>query len=341
MTYQDTLRRVALTSKGELYQWKLRDKVPQKVLGSVPFKKITGSCDYIFALTGEGELHYLDVDIPSCSCGSPIIKRLFEDHKIEDIAPSCSGTEDVVVVELKNRTRFVFSYCHKDDPNCYPYPLFNILTLPRTDASMEELYFQYGEISYRTISAQIEPPPRRRVSDDICNLWENKKHVDVTFSVEGKSITANKCILAGRSEYFEIMFSKEWNEEKGGSSTIMVKDTRHDIFEALLFYIYSDKVKFQEDEYENIFDLMKLADSYCEVSIRHECEKILISNINEENASFFARNASSANALTLEEKVIKFIVDNQLLAGNSSPQEMIDSVGLDAFQKISVSLPHQ
>lgn len=37
---------------------------------------------------------------------------------------------------------------------------------------------------------------------------------------------------------------------------IEVKDTKHDIFEALLFFIYSDQIKFEEDEYENIFGNM-------------------------------------------------------------------------------------
>lgn len=32
-----------------------------------------------------------------------------------------------------------------------------------------------------------------------------------------------------------------------------VKDTKYGTFEALLFYIYNDKIKFEEDDYENIF----------------------------------------------------------------------------------------
>ncbi|XP_035711218.1 RCC1 and BTB domain-containing protein 1-like isoform X2 [Folsomia candida] len=168
----------------------------------------------------------------------------------------------------------------------------------------------------------------------------SQKLADVAFSVEGKVITAHRCILAERSEYFECMFSNEWKEAKGGSA-IEVKDTKYEIFEALLFNIYSDKIKFKESEYENIFDLMKLADSYCQVDIRHECEEILISNINTENAFFLAKNASTANVSSLEEKVIKFIVDNQLLVDHSSPEETIDLVGMDAFQKISVALLYQ
>ncbi|XP_035711351.1 uncharacterized protein LOC118436825 [Folsomia candida] len=56
---------VALTAKGQLYQWKLRDMMSQKVLidGSGPLKKITGSYDLIFALTDKGDMHYLEVNV--------------------------------------------------------------------------------------------------------------------------------------------------------------------------------------------------------------------------------------------------------------------------------------
>ncbi|XP_035711352.1 RCC1 and BTB domain-containing protein 1 [Folsomia candida] len=192
---------------------------------------------------------------------------------------------------------------------------------------MDELFAKSGVTSYRTISAQIEPPPRRR------------KHADVTFSVDEKVITAHKCILAERSEYFETMFSHEWKEAKEGS-TIEVEDVKHEIFEAFLFYIYSEKIKFEEDEYKNICDLMKLADSHCDNHVREECEQILIRNINKENAFFLARNASSANALTLGGKVVKFILDKKLLVKYSSSKEMIDLVGLEAFHEIAVALTH-
>lgn len=43
-------------------------------------------------------------------------------------------------------------------------------------------------------------------------------------------------------------------------------------------------------------DLMKLADCYCELSLRQECEAILIQNINAENAFFLFQNASQASA---------------------------------------------
>lgn len=51
---------------------------------------------------------------------------------------------------------------------------------------------------------------------------------------------------------------------------------------------------------------MKLADSYCEITIRQECEKILIRNVSKENAFFLVRNAALANASV--RNLYKFVV---------------------------------
>ncbi|XP_035711217.1 uncharacterized protein LOC118436741 isoform X1 [Folsomia candida] len=94
---------VALTSKGELFQWTLGDSNARKVLdaGCVPFKKITGTFDFIFALTVKGEMHYLDENTPLWRSGlhkTPAWKTVFDDHKIEDIA-SFTRTENLVVIK--------------------------------------------------------------------------------------------------------------------------------------------------------------------------------------------------------------------------------------------------
>lgn len=91
-----------------------------------------------------------------------------DDAPIEDLA-SCGPAGNLVVVELKNNTRFTFSYCQNE--NLYP-PHIPSFTLP-SGASIDELFSKFGSTCYQTISAQIEPPPRR-MSDDICNLWQNK-----------------------------------------------------------------------------------------------------------------------------------------------------------------------
>ncbi|XP_035701340.1 RCC1 and BTB domain-containing protein 1 [Folsomia candida] len=137
------------------------------------------------------------------------------------------------------------------------------------------------------------------------------------------------------------MFSNEWKETEGEAPVIEIKDTKYEIFEAFLFYIYNDKVKFAGNEYENIFNLMQLADSYCDLKIRQNCEKILIRNISEESAFFLVRNASLAKASNLERNIVNFILDKRLLDLNLSPQELVELLGMDAFHTISLAALHR
>ncbi|XP_035700381.1 RCC1 and BTB domain-containing protein 1-like [Folsomia candida] len=139
-----------------------------------------------------------------------------------------------------------------------------------------------------------------------------------------------------RSEYFEKMFSGEWAEAEG-STVVHIKDTKHGVFRALLFYLYHDVVPFKKFDYENISGLMQLADSYCDVTIRRECEKILMKNINKANAFFLLRSAAAANALNLEETVTKFILDNRLFGVTLSSDELVDLLGRAVFDKLAMA----
>ncbi|XP_035711995.1 RCC1 and BTB domain-containing protein 1-like [Folsomia candida] len=187
--------------------------------------------------------------------------------------------------------------------------------------------------------SRIRPIGKGTLGQEIANLWRTKNDVDVTFSVEEKTITAHKLILKSRSDYFAKMFSNEWKETEG--SVIKIENTEYVTFEAFLFYLYHDKVNFSEDEYENIFDLMKLADSYCATNVARDCEKILIRGINTENAFFLARRAPAVNAMILKGKVTRFIVENctHLNVGQLWPQELIEMIGQEAFRKVLMARP--
>ncbi|XP_035716742.1 RCC1 and BTB domain-containing protein 1 [Folsomia candida] len=234
-------------------------------------------------------------------------------------------TEDVSVVEL-NANTCLGRYVGNRAP--WTVPFFT------KSASLDEAFAQISQTSYRTMWVAREPEPRK-LCDDISNLWTTKKNADVTFSVEGKLISAHKLILTMRSEYFEKMFSGEWAETDG--SIVDIKDTNHDIFEGLIFYIYHDKIPFANFDYENLFGLMKLADSYCDLTIRRECEEILMGSVNKENAFFLLRNAASVNALDLEEKVTKVILDSQFFGETLSPAELVDLLGREAFDKLATA----
>ncbi|OXA48296.1 TD and POZ domain-containing protein 3 [Folsomia candida] len=94
------------------------------------------------------------------------------------------------------------------------------LISPRVTTSLDEFFAEISQTTWRTISAKSLLKPVT-LGDDIADLWENS---DVVFSVEGKTISGHKCILACRSEYFAKMFNNEWKEAQEGC-VIEIKDT--------------------------------------------------------------------------------------------------------------------
>ncbi|XP_021959452.1 RCC1 and BTB domain-containing protein 1 isoform X2 [Folsomia candida] len=310
---------VGLTSNRELFEWGLYELPEKVIVDTAPLRKIVGINHMIFALTVEGTLYSGRFRYPK-----PVWTVVMKDLKFHDV--TTSGSDDVLVAELKkDNIRLAVSYRGGIlEPQ--------VLSIsPNVTTSLDELFAEIGQSTWRTISAKSPLKPVT-LGDDIGALWVSKENLDVVFSVEGKTISAHKCILACRSEYFAKMFNHEWKEAQG---VIDIKDTQYEIFESLLFYIYNDKVSFGEDEYENIFGLMMLADSYCDLKIRQGCEEILIRNINEENAFFLVRHAGLANASDLERNVVKFILNKRLLEFSSSSfDELIELFGVGVTSKI-------
>ncbi|XP_035712018.1 RCC1 and BTB domain-containing protein 1 isoform X2 [Folsomia candida] len=311
----------ALSEDGEIFQWKYdTDAVSVSGMRGTPVKKIAATKTHIYALTEEETMHVCD----TVSEGNPVWPSYPKLTNIQDIA---AFWEDVLVIEFKNGTRLA----GESDM---------LLMTSLKCRSLDEYFAELYQKSYRTIGmpSRMRPVQKGTLGREISNLWKTKDDVDVTFSVEGKTITAHKLILKSRSDYFAKMFSNEWTETAG--SKIEIKDTKFVTFEAFLFYLYHDKVTFSEYKYESIFDLMKLADSYCATNIARDCEKILMRGINTENAFFLVRNAASANALNLEGKVLKFILDNRVRLNltKSSLPDLIEWMGQEALNKMALAM---
>ncbi|OXA54821.1 RCC1 and BTB domain-containing protein 1 [Folsomia candida] len=311
----------ALSERGEVFRWGFGADDGHKLsTRGIPVKKIATTQNTICALTFDGKVH---------SWRAPAVggnltwstKPVVVDFYVQDIR-TC-WMEDVCVVDFKSN--YLACYLDKQPTREVPYFLVRI----------EECFARICQKSYGTIIMERSQEDKKPSLGD--DLWSSKDTMDATFSLQGKIISAHKLILTCRSEYFAKMFSGEWSETKG--SVIEIKDTKYDIFEALLFHIYHDKVTFSEKEYENICGLMKLADCYCEVKIRRECEGILMRNIGAENAFFLLQHAVSANALNLEEKVTKFILENRLVNTISlgGASDLVALLGREAFDKFAMA----
>ncbi|XP_021953548.1 RCC1 and BTB domain-containing protein 1 [Folsomia candida] len=316
---------LALTKTGEIYYWKIENPLgkPEKMESDLtPFKKITTSKSVIIGLTVQKTAHLLDISADT-PVWSPVL--IFG---VGDIASHF--TEEFCLFEVADKIRLGKMFGTNGWMCSFP-----------SSTGVDEIFAKTFQKSHRSIKPRIEMVGPREsghsLCEDIARLWD-ANDADVIFSVECKDIGAHRVILKCRSTHFAKMLENEWKEKK--ESRIVIPDTKYCVFEALLYFIYHAKLNLPSDQYENIFDLMKLADCYCELSLRQECEAILIQNINAENAFFLFQNASQASADELEDQAFKFIVDNRstLLDNISSSADLENMLGAQALSKMVMGL---
>jgi hypothetical protein len=83
-----------------------------------------------------------------------------------------------------------------------------------------------------------------RVSEFGC-LLDDPTSADVTFVVNNERIPAHKIIPAARSPYFRAILSSGVTEAQGGSD-IIIQDISPAGFRALLLYLYTDELAFDD-----------------------------------------------------------------------------------------------
>ena len=81
----------------------------------------------------------------------------------------------------------------------------------------------------------------------ITDLWESKRHTDVTFLVQGAQVTAHRIILASQSEYFDRLLFGEMREAR--EDKIQLSDIENvETFQLLMQYAYSGHVDIQNGD---------------------------------------------------------------------------------------------
>ena len=92
--------------------------------------------------------------------------------------------------------------------------------------------------------ARVRELPSARISE-FGSLLDDPTSVDVTFVVNNERIPAHRTILAARSTYFRTMFSSGMKEAQEGND-IIVQDTSPAAFRAMLLYLYTDELAFDD-----------------------------------------------------------------------------------------------
>lgn len=93
-------------------------------------------------------------------------------------------------------------------------------------------------------------------------LYQINDFHDIVFSVEGKLINSNRCVLAQRSPFFAILFSSTFQESS--KQIIQFPQISHTCMCLILEYIFTDTIPYQQvsKDYEKLFRLLIWADFF-------------------------------------------------------------------------------
>ncbi|XP_072763679.1 RCC1 and BTB domain-containing protein 1-like isoform X2 [Anoplolepis gracilipes] len=159
---------------------------------------------------------------------------------------------------------------------------------------------------------------------------------DFTVQVEGQPIYVHKAILRIRCQYFKNKFEHDWktknDQSTSDSSTVYTVSDKfsHIVYKAFLKYLYIGMVDLPS---ENALDLMKLADKYCEASLKKDCGQIIKKAITALNVAFFYNKAIECNAKELEEFCFHFALCNMKAVVLSEDYIKLDMNTKDNFMR--------
>jgi len=162
--------------------------------------------------------------------------------------------------------------------------------------------------------------PASDLMDKLGKIYATKDGSDVTYSVEGELFRAHKIILAMRSPVFYAELYGGMMESK--AQLIQVQDMKHDVFEALLRYMYTDSWPTSgdglaaadgDDANEMLCGLLMAADRYGVERLRLLCEHRLCKVLNAGNVADLLAFADDQHCSTLKDACIEFMVDSEKL----------------------------
>lgn len=93
-----------------------------------------------------------------------------------------------------------------------------------------------------------------KIDSDISKLFTTKYKSDIKIECENGTIKAHKLILGLKCEYFALLFSEKYSDDK--ENTITFDDVKYNIFNEVIRYIYCGKCEF--DSFNDMIDCLVL-----------------------------------------------------------------------------------
>ena len=144
------------------------------------------------------------------------------------------------------------------------------------------------------------------LSQNLEKLFNNRTGTDVSFIIDGKEIKAHKWMLSARSPVFAAMVESGMKESV--ENRVEINDIAPDIFEALLRFIYTDRVDLAQVDVQ---DLLVEANKYMIPLLKLECQKTLSERLTPGNCAEMLALADLHNCVHLKRSALHFIVRNR------------------------------
>ncbi|KAF7103980.1 hypothetical protein CFC21_104908 [Triticum aestivum] len=171
------------------------------------------------------------------------------------------------------------------------------------------------------------------LQDHLAELLRSGMEADVTFLVSGKSFAAHKLILAARSPVLMAEFFGDMKETS--SRCVEIKDMKAEVFEPLLYFIYTDSVLEFSLQHERVTmlaqHLLAAADRYGLDRLKQICEGKLSDGISVDTAAITLALAEQHYCPQLKVKCVDFIV--------STPAILDAVLATDGYKHLEASCP--
>jgi speckle-type POZ protein len=162
-----------------------------------------------------------------------------------------------------------------------------------------------------------------RVSE-FSSLLDDTTSADVTFVVNNERIPAHKIILAARSPYFRAMLVTEAQQ---GGSDIIIQDISPAGFRALLLYLYTDELAFDDTL---LVDVLRKAKELELTRVYNHCEQRCQRGLSAHNAVLWFMQADEYALEGLRESTLRYLTRNL---------SKIRAVAKDTLAKLAVEKP--
>jgi sugar lactone lactonase YvrE len=144
------------------------------------------------------------------------------------------------------------------------------------------------------------------LTSDYAALLDDDTSADVTFVVKSERITAHRNILAARCTYFRVMFSSGMREAQRGND-IVIQDTSPAAFRALLLYLYTDELAFDDTL---LVDVLRKAKELELTRVYTHCERRCERELSTQKAVLWFVQADEYALEGLRESALRYLTRN-------------------------------